>query len=183
MQEIELKDDVIRLRPLHGSDALEVFLAVQESLASLKPWMPWAHDSYSITESEGWVKNAAKCWAEGTAYEFAITDSKDGSLIGGCGLNHLNKIDQVANLGYWVRSSRQGRGIAARAARLLIRFGMNELKLNRIEILAAVENFASRKTAENAGAVREAILRHRIALPDKVHDAVLFSIIPSDFNR
>jgi ribosomal-protein-serine acetyltransferase len=182
MREIELKDDVITLRPLRGSDALEVLLAVEESMACLKPWMPWAHDSYSITESEGWVKNASKTWQEGTAYEFAITDAKDGAFIGGCGLNHINKIDQVANLGYWVRSSRQGQGIAARAARMLIQLGINDLKLNRIEILAGIENFASRKTAENAGANREAILRHRLALPDKVHDAVLFSIIPADLS-
>ncbi|APV43373.1 protein N-acetyltransferase, RimJ/RimL family [Dehalogenimonas formicexedens] len=176
----ELTDGVITLRPLRMSDALEVFLAVQESMTCLKQWMPWAHDGYSMTESEGWIKNAMKSWPEGSEYEFGIIDAKDGSFIGGCGLNHMNTIDKVANLGYWVRSSRQGQGVAARAARLLIRFGINDLKLNRIEILAGVENSASRKTAENAGAIREAILRNRLSLPDKVHDAVLFSIIPAD---
>ena len=181
MEEKELTDGIITLRPLRMSDALEVFLAVQETMASLRLWMPWAHPGYSITESEGWIKSATKSWPEGSAYEFAITDSKDGAFIGGCGLNHINKIDMVANLGYWVRRSRQGEGNAARAAKLLIQFGINELKLNRIEILAAVENEASRRTAEKAGGVQEAILRHRIALPDKVHDAFLFSIVPSDF--
>ena len=162
------------------SDALEVFIAVDESMTSLRPWMPWCYPGYSIVDSEAWIKSATKAWPEGSAYEFAITDSKDGSFIGGCGLNHINKIDKVANLGYWVRSSRQKEGIATRAAKLLIQFGIKDLKLNRIEILAAVENLASRRTAEKAGGVREAILRHRIALPDKVHDAVLCSIVPAD---
>ena len=183
MEAKELTDGVITLRPLKMSDALEIFLAVQESMASLKPWMPWAHSGYSIAESEGWIKNATKSWPEGSAYEFAITDSKDGAFIGGCGLNHMNTIDKVANLGYWVRSSRQGEGVAARAARLLIQFGINDLKLNRIEILAGVENMASRRTAERAGGAQEAILRNRLQLPDRVHDAVLFSIIPADLKR
>lgn len=180
MDPIELKGEMITLRPLRMSDALEVLLAVEESMASLRPWMPWAYPGYSVVDSEAWIKSANKAWPEGSAYEFAITDSKDGSFIGGCGLNHINKIDQVANLGYWIRSGRQKEGIASRAAKMLIQFGINDLKLNRIEILAGVENLASRRTAEKAGGVREAILRHRIALPDKVHDAVLFSIIPAD---
>jgi RimJ/RimL family protein N-acetyltransferase len=181
MDAVQLKDGVITLRPLRMSDALGVFLAVKESMASLSPWMPWAYPGYSIIDSEGWIKSATKTWSEGSAYEFAIVDSSDGSFIGGCGLNHINTLDKVANLGYWVRSSRQKQGIATRAAKVLIQFGINDLKLNRIEILAAVENLPSRKTAEKAGGVREGILRHRIALPDKVHDAELFSLVPSDF--
>jgi ribosomal-protein-serine acetyltransferase len=86
-------------------------------------------------------------------------------------------------LGYWVRSSRHKQGIATRATKLLIHYGIKDLKLNRIEILAAVENLASRRTVEKAGGVQEAILRHRIALPDKIHDAVLFSIVPADFSK
>jgi ribosomal-protein-serine acetyltransferase len=183
MDPIELKDDLITLRPYRMFDALEVLLAVEESMSSLRPYMPWAYPGYSIVDSEAWIKSSMKGWSEGSAFEFAIIDPKDGSYIGGCGLNHINKIDQVANLGYWVRSSRHGKGFASRAAKLIIEFGINDLKLNRIEILAAVENIASRRTAEKAGGVEEGTLRHRIALPDKVHDAVLFSIIPGDIGR
>jgi RimJ/RimL family protein N-acetyltransferase len=162
-------------------DALEVFIAVEESMASLRPWMPWAYPGYSIADSEGWIKNSMKGWSEETAYEFAITDSKDGSYIGGCGLNHLDIINKMANLGYWVRSSRHNEGIATRAAKMLAQFGLNTLKLNRIEIVAAVENSCSRRVAEKVGGVREGILRHLLAMPGGVQDAILFSIIPADF--
>jgi len=182
MNSIELKDDLITLRPLKIADAPQVLAAVRESMAALEPWMPWAYPGYSVVDSEGWIKATDTGRKEGLAYEFAITDARDGAFIGGCGLNHINKIDKVANLGYWVRTSRHKQGIATRAAKLLIQYGLKELKLNRIEILASVDNHASRKTAEKAGGVREAILRHRLALPDGVHDSFLFSIVPSDFN-
>ena len=86
--------------------------------------------------------------------------------------------DKVVNLGYWVRSSRVKHGIATAAALLLADFGFKELKLNRIEILAAVENHASQRVAAKAGAMREGILRNRLLLHGKIHDAVIFSLIP-----
>jgi RimJ/RimL family protein N-acetyltransferase len=119
-----------------------------------------------------------KEWEVGTAYQFAITDSREDSFLGGCGLNKINEIDKVANLGYWVRSSRVKQGIATTATALLAQFGFRKLKLNRIEILVAIENKASQGVAVKAGAMREGILRNRLLLHGKIHDAVMFSLIP-----
>jgi len=60
-------------------------------------------------------------------------------------------------------------------------FGFRNLDLNRLEILIAVDNRASQRVAEKVGAVREGVLRNRLVVRDKVHDAVMFSLIPSDF--
>ena len=65
---------------------------------------------------------------------------------------------QFANLGYWVRSSRAGRGVATTATLLTARFGLQTLALQRIEILAAVGNRASQRVAEKAGAKKEGVL-------------------------
>jgi len=63
---------------------------------------------------------------------------------------------------------------------LVARFGFDELKLRRIEIVAAINNKASQRVAEKAGATREGILRNRLVVRDKVYDAVMFSLIPGD---
>ena len=52
-------------------------------------------------------------------YDFAIIDT-NGTYAGGCGVNHINRLDRFANLGYWVRTSRAGRGIAPAAVLQLI---------------------------------------------------------------
>ena len=106
----------------------------------------------------------AGAWEKGTEYEFAIIDAKDGSFLGGCGLNQINYKKRIANLGYWVRTSRTKRGVASAAVRLLAQFGLGKLKLNRIEIMAAVGNKASQRVAEKVGARREGILRKRIVV-------------------
>jgi RimJ/RimL family protein N-acetyltransferase len=142
--------------------------------------MPWCHTDYSIEESRAWVESRAEAWKKGTQYDFVITDARDGSFLGGCGLNHIDHNNRIANLGYWVRTSRTKKGVASAAARLLAQFGLGKLKLNRIEIMAAVGNKASQRVAEKVGAKREGILRNRRVVRERVYDVVMFSLIPED---
>ena len=97
-------------------------------------------------------------WKTGTSYNFAIFDVTDGSYLGGCGLNQINSIVNMANLGYWVRTSRTKRGVATAATLLLAQFGFEELNLKRIEIVVNVNNVVSQRVAEKAGATREGVL-------------------------
>jgi ribosomal-protein-serine acetyltransferase len=179
-KDITLASGRILLRPYRAGDAAAACEAVLESVSEVGIWMPWCHAGYTLKDSENWLKICAEAWEKGTAYEFIILDSLSGACLGGCGLNRINHDDKVANLGYWVRSSRTRNGAAPAAALLLARFGFDELKLNRIEIIAAVENHRSQRVAEKSGAKREGILRNRIPLNDGIHDAVMFSLIPQD---
>ena len=119
-------------------------------------------------------------WEKSEHYSFVITEQPGGEFIGGVGLNFINRVHNLANVGYWVRSSRTRRGFASAATRLAARFGMKELGFTRLEIVAAVENLASQRVAEKAGAKREGVLRNGIRQHGQLHDAVMFSLIPGD---
>ncbi len=179
-KEIRLTDGVVLLRPYGSGDVERPYQAVRESIAELSVWMPWCHADYSIEESRAWVESRAEAWEKGTEYDFVITDARDGSFLGGCGLNCIDYKNRIANLGYWVRTGRTKRGVASAAVRLLVQFGLGKLKLNRIEIMVAVGNKTSQRVAEKVGARREGILRNRIVVRDRVYDAVMFSLIPED---
>ena len=176
-----LTDGLVILRQFQMSDSPIIFEAVLTSLNDLKPWMSWAHDGYSEEENRKWLESQPKGWEEGTEYNFAITDAHDGSFIGGSGLTHINPAYRLANLGYWVRSDRRGHGFAGRVARLVARFGFEQLHLIRAEIVMAAGNIASQKVAEKAGARREGILRNRMVVREMIYDAVMYSLIPQDF--
>ena len=49
-------------------------------------------------------------------------------------------------------------------------------------LVIAVENEASVRAADKAGALREGILRNRIYVHDVVHDAYIYSLVPADFD-
>ncbi len=179
-KEIRLTDGSVLLRPYRIGDVDRLYQAVRESIAELSPWMPWCHADYSNEESRAWLDLRAEAWEKGTEYDFAITDARDGFFLGGCGLNRFDHANRTANIGYWVRTSRTKGGVATTAAQLLVKFGFGDLELNRIEIMAAVDNKASQRVAEKVGARREGILRSRWIVRDRVYDAVMFSLIPED---
>jgi ribosomal-protein-serine acetyltransferase len=179
-KKIELTDGNVLLRPYRMNDVDKLFRAVRESIKEMSVWLPFAHENYSIKESKDWIKKRPKEWKKGITYDFAIFDTQSGDLIGGCGLNEIHESNRRANLGYWVRTSCTGKGIAVAATRLLAKWGFEVLKLKRIEIYVAVGNQRSLRVAEKVGAKREGILRSRINVRDVMHDAVMHSLIPGE---
>ncbi len=172
-----LTDGVVELRAPRSADAAELHAAVQASLPELRPWMPWVHPSYTETDTSEFIRRAGRAFGDGHEFAFLIREAGSGALVGTCGLNALDRVNRWANLGYWLHSGCTGRGFATRAARLVAGFGLGELDLGRIEILAAVENRPSQAVAERLGAVREGVLRRRLRIVDAVHDAVVFSLV------
>jgi ribosomal-protein-serine acetyltransferase len=177
----EITDGTILMRPFRLEDAGETYTAVRESLTDLKPWMSWAHDDYSISDSKEFIRITRARWGDSTLFAFAITDQKSGSVLGGCSLSHIHPIYHLCNLGYWVRSTRRGEGIAVRATRLAARFAFEKIGLIRVEIVIAIENKASIRVAEKAGAHYEGILRNRMVVGREVYDAHMYSLVPKDF--
>lgn len=179
----ELQDDRVVLRRYRREHAQQLFEAGRASVAEVGRWMRWCNDNLTLAQCERWLEAQVSAWDAGKAYEFAIFDRVAGHLVGSAGLNRVDSDAYLANLGYWVRSGEQGRGLATRAGRLLAAFGIEELGLRRIEIVAAVDNHASCRVAEKIGALREAILRKRVVIGDGSSvAAVMFSVIADDQN-
>ena len=167
---------MIQIRRHRPDDVDPQFDAVRESIDNLSKWMPWCHAGYSRRDSDDWIASRSEASEKEQEFDFAIVDRHD-RLLGCCGIHHIDWPNHTANLGYWVRSTACNRGMATRAVGELRAFGFQELDLHRLEILVAVENVASRRVAEKAGATKEALLRQRFLLQGRRHDAVLFAIL------
>jgi ribosomal-protein-serine acetyltransferase len=135
----------------------------------------------SIEELEILTKDLLNRWENGDFYMFLIFDGSTNQVVGFTFLNHVNRQYQMANLGYAVRTSRIGGGIATEAARRLAQYGFEQLGFQRIEIVVQKDNLASLKVAEKLGAVREGLLRNRGIVHGSPYDAYMHSLIPSDF--
>jgi len=168
----------VRIRPIVMDDVPAVYESVRESMDALKPWMPWCHDEYSISESRDWVEKKIESFAEKLEFHFAIFSANQFSGV--CGLNGIRDAHRLANLGYWVRTSMCNRGIATAATRRLVEWAFENTELDRLEIVAAVGNIPSLRVAAKSGAVWEGVMRGRLRLSGALHDAVLFSIIRGD---
>jgi RimJ/RimL family protein N-acetyltransferase len=111
----ELSDGVVGVRRYQIGDAADVFAAASESIGDINPWMEWAHPGYALREAEEWVAHAAGSWGGGSEYPMVVAEADTGRLLGPSGLNKIDTQHGAANLGYWIRSSEAGRGLATRA--------------------------------------------------------------------
>lgn len=169
-----MPDLTLRLPEMGDTDSL--LEAVRESLPRLLPWMPWCHEGYSAADAAQFIASRAAAREAWEAFDFLIVGAQ-GKLLGLCGINAINRDNRFANLGYWVRTSEAGRGVAVSAVGLLASWVFEHTNLARLEIVAAVGNEASRRVAEKAGALREGALRSRLCLHGSMYDALLFSLI------
>lgn len=177
---VELHDDRVLLRAPRAGDAAALCQAALESVDDVGRWLPWCHAGYARQDAEAWIDACQTAWQCEESYPFFIFDRCDRMLVGGCALNEIDRPRLRANLGYWIRSSRMGQGLATAAARLAARFALETLSMQRIEIVAATGNLASQRVAAKLGAMREGLLRNRLRIRDMPHDAYCFSLIPSD---
>ena len=156
--------------------------AVDESRASLTRWMPWCHPHYGRADVERWFADADRFWREESAFNMWIADN--GRVIGVVGLHDVQLYGKrEAEIGYWVRQSARGRGVAATAIRAIAAFAFNEMKLVRASMRIRLDNSSSRRAAERAAARYEGTLRHGIVHGEARFDAALYSLLPADLAR
>jgi ribosomal-protein-serine acetyltransferase len=177
----ELETARLRLRPVYLEDAATVYASIRESIEPLARWMDWCHAGYRREDSDAWIASTRSAWEAGGAYEFLVFE-RSGRHVGAVGLNQFNRANNCTNLGYWVRQSGQRQGYAVEAVRRIARFAFDVAKFQRVEIVAAVDNVASRRVAERAGATLECVARNRLLLHGVPIAAAVHSFVPGDLD-
>jgi len=168
------------VRRLLATDAPSFYAAVRESIDELTYWMPWCTKDYAMSDAEAWMQTASEMWASGAEYHLGIFDAATGAVVGGTGVNHINRAYRIGNIGYWVSSNRTGQGIARFAAHQSAVLGFGELGLTRLEIVVLTNNTASQRVAEAVGARFECEARNRLYFQGAPHSAYVYSLVPED---
>ncbi|MEQ9379434.1 MAG: GNAT family protein [Pirellulales bacterium] len=177
----EICTDRFLLRRPVLADASSICEAVLESREQLAPWMHWCHPDYCLKDSQARIEIVDQAWERGSEYSYMIFDPADDRLVlGSTGLPQVYADQRRAELGYWIRTSHTGRGLATATARETARHAFEMLDLQRVEILVAVGNEASYRVAEKTGAAYEGRLRRRISHGDQIRDAHCFSLVRED---
>ena len=179
---VELTAGGLSLRPWRDADVPPLAAAERETVASVGRWMPWCCADYTEQDAAAWVAHCQAGWRSGTHFAFALVAANSGEVLGGAGLSQRNQTHRCANLGYWVRQSRQRQGMGSAAARLVARYGFEQLGLIRIEVIVLPDNAPSRATAASIGAKFETIARHRLWTREQAQDAAVYSLLPPDLD-
>jgi ribosomal-protein-serine acetyltransferase len=129
----------VTLRRYRADDLDALLQTVTDSVDHLRPWMPWAA-GYDRPAAAGFLAQAAQNWADGTAWNYAITTG--GVLAGGCSL--MARIGPGGlEIGYWVHRAYTRRGLATAASAALVEQAFRRPGVDRVEIVHDELNIAS----------------------------------------
>jgi RimJ/RimL family protein N-acetyltransferase len=137
--------DLVPVNPAH---AQSLFQAVVDSQPELVAWMPWAREpTLEATREE--TARSARDWDAGRRFHFAAIERDSGTVLGVMGF--ARESDEAAELSYWIRTDRAGRGLTTEACLALIGWARDSLGLRRLTLWAGRENNASRRVAGKLG--------------------------------
>lgn len=103
----------------------------------------------------------------------------DGSIAGGIGMT-INRYDS-GEIGYWLGSAFEGRGLVTSACRALIDIAFNDRELHRVSIEVEPDNARSRAVPERLGFTLEAHLREAIKVGERYRDVVVYSLLDREW--
>ncbi|HMB70570.1 MAG TPA: GNAT family N-acetyltransferase, partial [bacterium] len=102
--------DRLELRCPEVADVQAIHEGILESLDALRPWMPWvSNDPVPLSERAKVVRDLRAGFDRGKDFTFMVFRRDTGRFVGGMGL-HPRVGTGGLELGYWVRTSEQGRG-------------------------------------------------------------------------
>lgn len=174
----QLADAEVLLRPWTLGDVPAVTAACQDPEISRWTAVPREYTELDATE---FIATRETDRAAGREVSFAVVDHED-ELLGAIGLSNFDWHDRKGEIGYWMAREARRRGAGTRALRLLSRWAIEGLGLERVELMANPANEASQRLAARAGFTREGTLRRYRIRHGVREDLVMFSLLPEDLS-
>jgi RimJ/RimL family protein N-acetyltransferase len=163
------------------TDAEALKEAVDASIDHLLPWMPWAgNEPQTVEEKVELLRDFRGRFDLDQDYVYAIFSRDESKALGGTGL-HKRHGELAFEIGYWIRASHAGKGLATEASGALTKVAFELCDVDRVEIRVEPVNERSRRVPLKLGYREEAILRRRLPMGDEPRDAVIYSIFRDEY--
>jgi len=161
------------------NDAEKIYNLIDNSRSYLKEWLPWLDTSTKVEDTKEFIQGSLRGYVENKSMTAVILYKEE--IVGLVSFNSINWSNKTAYIGYWLGQEYQGRGIMTKAVRALTDYAFNQLKLNKVEIRAAVENKKSRYIPERLGFVKEGTIRQAEWLYDHFVDHIVYGMLKDEW--
>ena len=111
---------------------------------------------------------------------FTITQKGENELIGEIGLR-LETEHNKAEIGYWIAEPYRGKGIATEAVAAVLKFGFEEIKLNKIFATCFDGNDVSGKVLEKNRMILEGNLKQEYFFKGEYRDSLHYRMTKDEY--
>jgi ribosomal-protein-alanine N-acetyltransferase len=141
-----------------------------------------ARNTLNIPEADArhWLHLTQQARAQNTAFPFALELHATGEFIGGIGLTLEPRFDR-AEVGYWLGQPYWGRGLATEALAAVLRFGFEELQLNKMYATHHADNLASGRVMQKNGMRKEGELVQHSKRDGQYHDLWQYRLTSQEY--
>lgn len=168
---IELKTERLFLRPIRLQDVVDIYEYAQDE--------EWARyfNPHTLNYVETFVSNAVMApWDTSPRFSIML----NSTLIGGTGLT-IDSENKRAELGYSLARDHWGKGYATEAIERVVRWGFEDLGLNKIFAHADGGNRRSWRVMEKLGMSREGVFRNHSIVRGELRNDVYYGLLREEW--
>ena len=167
------------LRQLAATDVPALVALAGESAVALNtlniPHPYHADDAYQ------WLQITEIAYRAGEGVTFAIELKSSSAFVGSVGLRIEPRFDR-AEVGYWLGLPHWNQGLMSEALAAVLRFGFENLKLNKIMATHISQNPASGAVMLKNGMVKEGELAQHVKRDGQYYDLVQYGLTREDYH-
>ena len=172
-----MDSEMIKVRPVKAQDAEELFPLIYKS--SITDTICWDGPS-SLEDFRSGLKEREHLAQEGAVHQFTIIERKTSKTIGSIDIRPYEELFR-GDIGLWIGVPFQGKGYGSEAVRQIVRYGFEELHMEKIEAKIFVGNLASKMVFEKVGFQLEGTLRRCEKKRGRFIDEWVLGILKEEF--
>ncbi|MFJ7942234.1 GNAT family N-acetyltransferase [Streptomyces sp. NPDC096354] len=176
---VSLGDDGAELRPLEIWQAEEFLAHIDRARELVDPWIPFATFATDLESARALLQRYADKQAADTGRLYGIWS--DGTLVGGVLFRLFDTESGNCEIGCWLESAGEGRGLVTRAVRKLIDWAVEERGMHRVEWVASSANTRSVAVAKRLGMTCDGVLRQNYPYRGVRHDSEIWSVLAPEW--
>ncbi len=124
---------------------------------------------------ENWIRTMVET---GRVVQMMICETADDRPVGSVYVRDIDRTHHKAEYGIFIGAKEaRGKGYGTAAAKLMIQYCFQELRLHRLFLRVYADNIPAIRSYEKAGFTKEAYLRDDVCIDGRYRDIVLMGII------
>jgi len=169
-------NEEITLKEIGLNDVELIFNSIIREKDYLGEWLPFIYQTQDISYTRRFVKD----YLHSDRLDITCSIYYQHQFAGIVGLKDTDLENKKTEIGYWLSSTFQHKGIMTLSCNALINYVFDEMNLHRIQLKAATGNSKSQQVAQRLGFIQEGIERQSELHDRGFVDLIVFSLLITD---